>query len=154
MSPMKNWLWLTVAMEVLLVTGSAIRAEPVPLSQAEMTRVADAVVIVDVVRVTRTAQRSHQNTPVFVACLCIREVRKGALHAGQSISWEMAQSEVAPGDSGGGLLYPGDQMLVYLQRQASGKYNTWRDDCTQWIRRPPQEQKCLPTEIGDSCYIR
>ncbi|HRX82691.1 MAG TPA: hypothetical protein P5307_26675, partial [Pirellulaceae bacterium] len=116
MSILKHWFCLTAAMGVLLNTGPALRAEPVPLSQAEMTRLADAVVIVDVVRVTRTAQLSHQNTPVFVACLCIREVRKGALHAGQSISWEMAQSEVAPGDSGGGLLYPGDQMLVYLQR--------------------------------------
>ena len=45
-------------------------------------------------------------------------------------------------------------MLLYLQGDANGSYNTWRDDCTQWIARPPEAQRRLPQMLGESVSFK
>lgn len=154
---MKSFTTLHTTVIVLIgLLGQCIslQAEPVPLSPEQMREHADAVVVVDVVRVTKTSMTSHQGTPIFVACLCIREVQKGPFHIGQRIPWETAKYEVAPGDFGGGLLYPGDQMLLFLERRTGGMYDLWRDDCMQWISRPPLKERHLPGRIGESACVK
>ena len=138
----------------IFLAGSGSSADPTPLSEAEMTSMADAIVTVEVVRVTKTSQISHQGTPVFIACMCIQEVQQGPLRVGQAIMWETAQYEVGAGESGGGLLYAGDRIKLFLKQQSNGEYHPWRDDCIQLVRRLPDGQRRLPKTVGESIYIR
>ena len=130
-----------------------LHAEPVPLTQQELWDGSDAVVIAQVVRLTRSEHYSHQGTPVFIAGLRVTLTLKGNLSIGSKLVWHVAATEVASGDSGSSLVYPGDIGRIYLRKRADGTYATWNDASTQWMIRQSLFDKELPNKIGETVRL-
>ena len=147
---MKLAMLVTVAHFVLLACACA---EPVPLTQQELWNRSDAVVVAQVVRLTRTEHTSYQGTPVFIAELRIRQSQKGNLSVGSSMIWHVATTESAPGENGSSLVYPGDIGRIYLKKSTDGTYDTWNDAGAEWIVKQELANKGLPRKIGDTVHL-
>lgn len=147
----KNLLFIPL---LLLLGASVGEAEPPPLPAEQMWEYSDAIVVVDILRATRTAETNLQHEPVFLVTFCVREVRKGNVKVGRRMVWEMADYQPAPGELGGGVFYPGERYLLYLKESARGEFNTWGHNCVEALWSVPADEQILPTIPGESVFVQ
>jgi len=131
-----------------LVAGA--HADTAPLPPQQMWEYSDAIVVVDVLSLTCTGEFGLQGEPVYRVKMLVQEVKKGTLPVGHLIVWSMSDYQPPAGDYGGGIFYPGERHLLYLERYPSGTYNTWGSNCVETIHEVPEDERHLPDRAGET----